>query len=180
MRSRTNIAIVVLATLVAGLVVSVSAQGDKVVFPEAYAKGVLYWTQDRPNTNNPANSQIREYYTSAAAIAAAKQGQPMPHGTVITVVQYGVQLDPQGQPVKDANGRLIKTTEIRGYTAMEKRAGWGAQYAADKRNGEWEYQAFTANRAPNAMADLNTCFTCHKKVESVDFLYSLDQMKASR
>src|SRR5262245_25537653 len=98
MRSRTNIAIVVLTALVAGLVVSVSAQGDKVVFPEAYAKGLLYWTQDRPNTNNPAATQIREYYTSAAAIAAAKSGMPMPSGTVITVVQYGVQMDAQGQP----------------------------------------------------------------------------------
>ena len=180
MRSRTNVAIVVLTALVAGLVVSVSAQGDKVVFPEAYAKGVLYWTQDRPNTNNPAATQIREYYTSAAAIAAAKSGAPMPNGTVITVVQYGVQMDAQGQPAKDANGRLIKTSEIRGYTAMEKRTGWGAQYAAEKRNGEWEYQAFRADRTPNAMADLNTCFTCHKKVESVDFLYSVDQMKAAR
>jgi hypothetical protein len=170
----------VLVAVVAALVVSVSAQGDKVVFPEAYAKGVLYWTQDRPNANNPAATQIREYYTSAAAIAAAKAGQPMPNGTVITVVQYGAQLDAQGQPVKDANGRLVKTSEIRGYTAMEKRAGWGAQYAADKRNGEWEYQSFRADRTPNTMADLNTCFTCHKKVESADFLFSVDQMKASR
>jgi hypothetical protein len=167
-------------TVVFGIVVSVSAQGDKVIFPADYGKGTLYWVQDRPNTNNPANSQIREYYTSSAAVAAAKAGQPMPNGTVITVVQYGVQLDAQGQPAKDANGRLFKTSEIRGYTAMEKRAGWGAQYSADKRNGEWEYQAFRADRTPNAMADLNTCFTCHKKVESVDYLYSLDQMKAAR
>jgi hypothetical protein len=180
MTSRTNIAIAVLAAVTFGVVASVAAQGDKVAFREAYAKDVLYWVQDRPNTNNPANSQIREYYTSAAAVAAAKAGQPMPHGTVITVVQYGVQLDAQGQPVKDANGRLIKTSEIRGYTAMEKRAGWGEQYAADKRNGEWEYQAFRADRTANAMADLNTCFTCHKKVESADFVFSLDQLKAAK
>ena len=180
MKSRTNITIAVLVAVFVGLVASVNAQGDKVVFPDAYAKGVLYWTQDRPNANNPAATQIREYYTSPAAIAAAKQGQSMPHGTVITVVQYGVQMDAQGQPVKDANGRLIKTSEIRGYTAMEKRAGWGAQYAADKRNGEWEYQSFRADRTPNTMADLNTCFTCHKKVEAADFLFSLDQMKATR
>lgn len=180
MTSRTNIAIAVLVAVVFGVIASVAAQGDKVVFPEVYAKGVLYWVQDRPNTNNPANSQIREYYTSATAVAAAKQGQPMPHGTVITVVQYGVQLDAQGQPVKDANGRLIKTSEIRGYTAMEKQTGWGAQYPPEKRNGEWEYQSFRADRTPNAMADLNTCFTCHKKVESADFLFSLDQLKAAQ
>ena len=57
----------------------VRAGGDKVVFPEGYDKGVLYTTVDRAD-----NKQFREFYTSQAAIAAAKKGQPMPSGTVIT------------------------------------------------------------------------------------------------
>jgi hypothetical protein len=91
-------------------------------------------------------------------------------------VQYNTSLDAQGNPVKDANGRFVKT-DIRGYTAMEKRTGWGAEYPAEMRNGDWEYQAFTAAKAVNANADLKTCFTCHKGQETVDFLFSLDQMK---
>jgi hypothetical protein len=39
-----------------------------------------------------------------------------------------------------ADGRLFR------YVVMEKRAGWGADYPADKRNGEWEHQAFNAER----------------------------------
>ena len=39
------------------LTVAVRAGGDKVVFPENYAKGVLYTTVDRPD-----NKQFRELY----------------------------------------------------------------------------------------------------------------------
>ncbi len=175
MTSRTKVYIASVVALVAGLAVTatVRAAGDKVAFPQEYAKGVLYWVQDRP-----ANKQVREYYTSQAAIDAAKAGAPMPSGTVITVVQYNTQNDAAGNPVTDANGRFVKA-DIRGYTAMEKRTGWGAEYAADVRNGEWEYQSFTAARAPNATADLSTCFTCHKKQgTATDFLFSYDNLKA--
>ena len=179
MRTGTKVYVAVFAALATALAVTatVRAAGDKVAFPQDYAKGVLYWVQDRPNANNPANSQLREYYTSQAAIDAAKAGQPLPNGTVITVVQYNIELDAQKMPVKDANGRFIKT-DIRGYTAMQKQTGWGAEYAADKRNGEWEYQSFTVAKTANAMADLNTCFTCHKKQEAADFVFSYDNLKA--
>jgi len=169
MHFRSTLAI---ASLVGALAASIYAAGDKVAFNENYAKGTLYWVQDRP-----ANKQVREYYiTPSAALDAAKKGAPLPSGTVITVVQYNVQQDSQGNPVAGANGRFVKT-DIRGYTAMEKRTGWGTEYAPEMRNGEWEYQAFTAAKAPNTNADLKTCFSCHKMQEKVDFLYSLDQLK---
>lgn len=59
---------------------------------------------------------------------------------MITVVQHNTQLDAEDNPVKDASGRFIKT-DIRGYTAMEKRTGWGSEYPEHVRNGEWEYAA---------------------------------------
>ena len=66
------------------------AGGDKVAFPENYAKGVLYATVDRAD-----NKQYRELYASPPeAIAAAKKGEPLPHGTVLTLVQYA----PAGAP----------------------------------------------------------------------------------
>jgi hypothetical protein len=174
MRLRTQVAIEILVAIVAGLAVgAVRAAGDKLAFPADYAKGVLYWFQDRPE-----NKQVREYYTSPATIEAARKGAPLPSGSVITVVQYNVQLDPAGNPVKDANGRFIKT-DIRGFTAMEKRAGWGTEYPENIRNGEWEYQSFTADRMPNTTAKLEACFTCHKKQEKVDFVFSYEKLQSS-
>ena len=153
-------------------VVPAQAGGDKIAFPEDYAKGVLYTTVDRAD-----NKQFRQLFTSAAAVEAAKKGQPMPHGTVITLVQYAAKLDAQGNPEKDANGRFIKTN-ILAYTVMEKRAGWGAEYPDDVRNGEWEYQAFKADKTPNTAAKLSACFGCHKPLDAKqDFVFSYDKMK---
>ena len=165
-----------LATALVGLGVviyasNVRAGGDKVVFPQNFDKGVLYTTVDRAD-----NKQYREIYTSQAAVDAAKKGLPMPDGTVVTLVQYKAKLDAQGNPEKDANGRFIKT-DILAYTVMEKRKGWGAEYDEKIRNGEWEYQAFTAAKQPNPNAKLTACFECHKPLpQASDFLFTYGKM----
>ena len=171
---RISVAIAPIAAVAAlAATVSVRAGGDKVVFPADYAKGVLFTTVDRPD-----NKQYREVYTSAAALDAAKKGQPLPSGTVVTLVQYAAKLDAAGNPEKDANGRFIKTNII-GYTVMEKRGGWGAEYPENVRNGEWEYQAFKTDKTPNTGANLTACFNCHKPHEKNDFVFLYDKMKAA-
>ena len=153
-------------------VIPVRAGGEKVMLPEAV--GALYTTVDRPD-----NKQFRELYvTPPAALDAAKKGEPLPSGTILTLVQYAAQLDAQGNPVKDANGRFIKTNVV-GYTVMEKRTGWGTEYPDDIRNGEWEYQAFTADKKVNDKAVLANCFKCHKPLDKQDFVFSYDKLKAA-
>src|SRR5438067_13919352 len=107
LRTNVTLAAIVPITAAAAIAVPVLAGGDKVAFPADYAKGVVYMTLDRAE-----NKQVREYITSQAAVDAAKKGDPLPQGTVITVAQYAAQLDAQGNPVKDANGRFIKTSNI--------------------------------------------------------------------
>ena len=153
---------------------AVRAGGDKIAFPADYAKGVMYMTFDAA-----ANKTYREVYTSAAAAEAAKKGQPLPSGTVITMVQYAAKLDAAGNPEKDANGRFIKTDAIAGYGVMEKRAGWGTEYPDNVRNGEWEYRAFKADGTPNTGANLTACFNCHKPLDKQDFVYTYDKMRAA-
>ena len=164
------------ATVVAALAISipVRAGGDKIAFPESFAKGVLYTTVDRPD-----NKQYRELFVSPPeALDAAKKGESLPSGTVLTLVQYAAKLDAAGNPEKDANGRFIKTNII-AYTVMEKRAGWGAEYPDNMRNGEWEYQAFKADKTPNTAANLTACFNCHKPLDKHDFVFSYDKLQAA-
>ena len=169
-----------IATALVGLGVVVFAShvragGDKVAFPEGFDKGVLYTTVDRAD-----NKQYRELYTSQAAVDAAKKGQPMPDGTVVTLVQYKAKLGADGNPEKDANGRFIKT-DILAYTVMEKRKGWGTEYPDNIRNGEWEYQAFKADKTPNTAANLTGCFNCHKPLDPAkDFVFSYDKLKEAK
>ncbi len=79
---------------------SALAGGDKVAFPENFDKGTLYAQVDRYD-----NKQYRELYATPAAVEAARKGQPIPSGTVLTLVQYKAQVDAAGNPIKDAKGR---------------------------------------------------------------------------
>jgi hypothetical protein len=129
------------------------AGGEVVRFPENIANGVLYATVERGNLKE-------EIFTSRAAIDAVKAGQPIPSGTVITLVDY-------------RGGKLFR------YVVMEKRTGWGADYPPEKRNGEWEFQAFNADRSVNRIENLDRCFTCHKSQERQDFVFTFGRMESA-
>ena len=150
------------------------AGGEKVAFPEGFEKGVLYATVDRYDIK-----QFRELYSSKEAVDAIRKGQPIPSGTVLTLVQYKAKTDDKGNPVKGPDGRFVKDGSIVAYTVMEKRTGWGTEYPADLRNGEWEYQAFTADKKVNEKANLPACFMCHKPHEKQDFVISLARLSGT-
>jgi len=167
--NKTRTAAIALAVI--GLTtLSASAGGDKVPYPENWDKGVLYGTVDRHDIK-----QYRELWSTKAAVDAVKAGKPIPHDTVLTLVQYKAIVDDKGAPVKDANGRF-KKGDLVAYTVMQKGKGWGSEYAADVRNGEWEYQVFTADKKVNEKANLKSCFTCHKPHEKQDFVISLARL----
>jgi hypothetical protein len=166
-----SIATALVGVGVFALATQVRAGGDKIVFPEGFEKGVMFTTVDRPD-----NKQYREFYTSAASIEAAKKGQALPSGTVITMLQYKAKLGADGNPEKGADGRFIKG-DVNGYAVMEKRTGWGTEYPDTLRNGEWEYQAFTPAKAVNTNAKLEACFACHKPLPSgQDFVFLYNKM----
>ena len=98
---------------------------------------------------------------------------------LMTALQYAALLDVYGNPQVAKNGRFIQGN-IAGYTVMEKRTGWGAEYPDSVRNGEWEYQAFKADKTPNTAANLTACFNCHKPLGAgADYLFSYDRMKGA-
>jgi hypothetical protein len=105
MKFRKSVATVSTMTAWAALVLSApaGAGGDKVAFPEGYDKGTLYQTLDRYDIK-----QVRELYSSKDSVDAVRKGQPIPSGTVLTLVQYKAVVDAQGNPVKGANGRFSK------------------------------------------------------------------------
>ena len=144
---------VVAAFAVSGIAIRAFASGDLVKFPENYESGVRYATVERGNIKE-------DIFTSREAVKAIKRGEPLPSGTVITLVDH-------------RDGKLFR------YVVMEKRSGWGAQYPESKRNGEWEYQAFNADKAVNRNENLGRCFSCHKSEAANDFVFTLDRMKTA-
>src|SRR4029453_2396736 len=170
MRKRWPITFILVPLTLALASVPGSAGPEKIAFPANYKDHVLYGTVDRYD-----NKQYRELYGTADAVKAAREGRPIPSGTVLTLIQYKAQGDAAGNAVKDANGRFIKG-DLVGITVMEKRTGWGTEYPDDIRNGEWEYSAFTADQKFNDKANYKACFQCHKPHEKMDYVISLARL----
>ena len=75
------------AGLAAGLLAATPAIAqtpgpNAIKFPDKYGDGVLYATVDRHDIK-----QYRELYSSPEAVKAVREGRPIPHGTVLTLVQ---------------------------------------------------------------------------------------------
>jgi hypothetical protein len=153
MKTRFTIFAVIAALAVSSMVIRAFASGDLVKCPENFESGVRYATVERGNIKE-------DIFTSREAVEAVKRGEPLPSGTVITLVDY-------------RDGKLFR------YVVMEKRSGWGAQYLEGKQNGEWEYQAFNADKSVNRSENLDRCFSCHKSQASNDFVFTLDRMKTT-
>jgi hypothetical protein len=151
MKTRSLLGAALALTAGAAVVWQAQAGRELVAFPENFADGVRYATVTRGNIKE-------DIFTSRNAIDAAKAGKKLPSGTVITLVDY-------------RDGKLFR------YVVMEKRTGWGAEYPPEQRNGEWEFQAFNADKSVNQNEDVARCFACHKTKEQQDFVHTFDQLK---
>ena len=96
-----------------------SAGPEKIKFPSDYLKGTLYATVDRPDTK-----QYRELYASPGVVESVRAGKGVPYGAVLTLVQWSVHQDAQGNPIKDGNGRFISTSDERIEAAARVHAGF--------------------------------------------------------
>lgn len=158
------------ATLLAAW--SAHAGPDLVAFPEGYAEGFTHIVgRDRDNPE-----QIAEVFANDIAVASTKDGAPLDSGSVLVMEIHKAQLDASEEPVLGDDGRRIKEG-LGVIVVMEKRTGWGSEYADDIRNGEWEFAAFS----PDGQAverDFEGCFGCHKPLEDQDFVQTFDEITA--
>lgn len=143
---------------------------NKLAYPEGWDKGVMYATVDRYDTK-----QYREFWGPADAVKAAREGQPIPYGTVLTLAAYAAKVDANGVPLKDANGRFIKD-RLLAVNSMAKGQGYGADIPAEIRNGDWIYQSFTPDGKVNDKANLTACFQCHLPFRNDDYLTNMAKL----
>lgn len=169
---------VLLAGVVAagGLAALVAAQAlvpsgpNKLAYPEGWDNGVMYATVDRYDTK-----QYRDFCGPPEAAAAAREGKPIPYGTVLTLTAYAAKVDPNGVPLKDADGRFIKDKPVV-VNSMMKGQGFGADIPAQVRNGDWIYQSFTPDGKVNDKANLAGCYQCHLPFVNDDYPTNLAKL----
>src|SRR5262245_21066561 len=167
--SKPWLAIAFGAVPVFAVIALATAGAEKVVFP-AYQTHVLYDVLDQPE-----NKEVRELYVNPEALQSLKAGQPLPSGTVLSAPTFKAVLNDKGEFMTDANGRLVRGRLDR-IVVMEKRTGWGSEYPADLRNGEWEYARFGPDGKLSANVKYDACFQCHKPKSDDDFVFSYPQL----
>src|SRR5262245_34702663 len=90
-----SLAVSAICAVGAGVVAGIVTAGpENISFPEGFEKGVLYATVDRYDIK-----QHRELYSTPEAVKAVREGRPIPHGTVLTLVQYAAKTDDKGNPM---------------------------------------------------------------------------------
>ena len=145
-----------------------------VAFPEGYKESfVRYHT-----INFPGAKQVRQYYANKPALQAAKEGTPIPDGTVILVEVHAAKLDASNTPVAGADGFYVPEKLV-GYTAMATGKDWGKDFPEMLRNGEWNYAVFTPDKQHRPGVNQAECLGCHKPLDKESYLFTLKQLAAA-
>lgn len=147
---------------------------SRVVFPEGYQQTfVKYHT-----INFPAAKQVRHYFANPAALQAAREGKSLPNGSVLFAEVYSAKLDANGKPTMGADG-YFETDKLVAYTAMQRDAGWGADFPAELRNEEWNYAAYSAEKKARPVNQAE-CLGCHKPLDKTSYTFTLKELSAKR
>jgi hypothetical protein len=137
------------AVMTAGLALPALAEANRVTFPENIDEVVHYSTVVR--------GEEERMLTSREAMEAAKQGLPMPDGSHVVI-------------------EFRQDGEVTRYFIMEKGAGWGADYG--ERTGDWQFQAFNADRTPDIANDSARCQSCHQARADSQYQFMYDDLLA--
>lgn len=144
----------------------------RVRFPLDYKTHFTLYT----TINFAKKKQVRNYYANDEALKAAREGQPLPDGSVLFVEIFKAKLDDGKNPVKGGDG-LFVADKLAAFTAMEKHSGWGKDIPDILRNGDWNYAVFAADKALKKGVNQAICLACHKPLTDDSYVFSLTQLQ---
>lgn len=139
----------------------------QVAFPENYqATFRLYQTVNRPDIN-----QVRYLWANPVAWQAAKEGKPLPDGSVLLLEQHAAKLDDSKKPLTGADGFFVSDRLV-GYALMGHGPGWGSEFPAILRNADWNYAVYNPDKTLRAGVNQGECLACHKPLDKTNFVFS--------
>ncbi|WGD32238.1 cytochrome P460 family protein [Ancylobacter sp. WKF20] len=124
----------------------VRAEPTRVTFPRNIDDLVHYTTVTRGDV-------VEHMLTSREAIQAAQNGQPMPDGTQIILADY-------------------RNDKIYRYFVMEKGPGWGDDYDARRRTGDWQFQWYWPDGSINTQENTMRCQSCHQSRAEQNYMFT--------
>ena len=140
----------------------------QVAFPENYktAGFTMYQTVNRTDIN-----QVRYLWANAVAVKAAREGKPLPDGSVLLLEQHAAKLDADKKPVTGADGYYV-SDRLLAYALMGHGPGWGKDIPDILRNGDWNYAVYGPDMKLRAGVQQGECLACHKPLDNVSYLIS--------
>ena len=132
----------------------------------------MYQTVNRPDIN-----QVRYLWANPVAWQSAKEGKPLPDGSVLLLEQHAAKLE-GGKPVTGSDGFFVSDRLV-AYALMEHGPGWGKDIPEILRNGDWNYGVFTPDTTPRAGLSTGECLACHKPLDKANYLFSNEPLAAA-
>lgn len=143
----------------------------QVTFPENYkATFKMYQTVNRPDIN-----QVRYLWANPAAWQAAREGKPLPDGSVLLLEQHAAKLDAERKPVTGSDGFFVSDRLV-AYAVMGSGADWGRDFPEMLRNGNWNYAVFNPDMKLRAGVNQADCLACHKPLDKASFTFSIQPL----
>lgn len=144
-----------------------------VTFPEGYKSTFkMYQTVNRTDIN-----QVRYLWANPIAWQAAKDGKPLPHGSVLLLEQHAAKLE-GGKPVTGSDGFFVADRLV-AYALMGQGAGWGKEIPEILRNGDWNYAVFGPDMKLRAGLSTGECLACHKPLDKANYIFSNDPLASA-
>lgn len=145
-----------------------SFPASAVPYPADYrASFVRYLTVDRPDAT------VRDLYINPEAVDALRQGQPLPDNTIIVIEAYDAEVNVNGDPISNAEGRYIKAAPFEMLHIAHRRSDWAEDdFPSVVRTGRWNFGSFDAATGAPFDEDPAACFNCHQAMPQTDFLYT--------
>ena len=144
---------------------AVHAGSENISFPGDYKTTFHYWKTSERFDNN----QVRYLWANDLAFDGAAMGADLPNGAQFVMEVYGAKVDADGEPILDADGQMMPD-RIKVIAVMEKGEGWGDEYPADERNGDWEYGFFSPEGMLKPGVDTGPCRACHLPYADEDYV----------
>jgi cytochrome c553 len=142
--------------------------------PEGYpARFTMYQTVNRADIN-----QVRYLYANAVALQAARDGKPLPDGSVLVLEQHAAKLGDDRKPLVGADGFFVKERFL-AYAIMGRDAGWGKDIPDLLRNEDWNYAVYTPDKTVRQGVNQAECLACHKPLDKTSFTFSLEPLTAA-
>lgn len=131
---------------------AMASERTRVRFPDTLDGFVHYATVKR--------GEVTEHMlTPQAAVDAVRAGREIPAGSHVVLVDY-------------RDGKVFR------YFVMEKGQGWGSDYDARRRTGDWHFQAFKPDRTVNLAENPARCQSCHPSRAGESFLYTFGDLRS--